>query len=82
MHLNTKARSFISKKRRQRFAEGSSLEPHSLIPREFNLACVLSYVYIYILIVAEHMSNAKNPACVGYIGDYTTQIYREYNKPF
>ena len=27
------------------------------------------------------MSNEKNPGCLGYIGDYTTQLYRDYNKP-
>ena len=23
----------------------------------------------------------KNPGCLGYIGDYTTQLYRDYSKP-
>ena len=23
----------------------------------------------------------KNPGCLGCIGDYTTQVYRDYNKP-
>ena len=23
----------------------------------------------------------KKPGCLGYIGDYTTQLYRDYNKP-
>ena len=27
------------------------------------------------------MSNEKNPGCLGYIGDYTTQLCRDYNKP-
>ena len=27
------------------------------------------------------MSNEKNPGCLVYIGDYTTQLYRDYNKP-
>ena len=27
------------------------------------------------------MSNEKNPGWFGYIGDYTTQLYRDYNKP-
>ena len=26
------------------------------------------------------MSNEKDPSCLGYIGDYTTQLYRDYNK--
>ena len=28
-----------------------------------------------------NMSNEKNPGCFVYIGDYTTQLYRDYNKP-
>ncbi len=28
-----------------------------------------------------HLSNEKNPGCFRYIGDYTTQLYRDYNKP-
>ena len=28
-----------------------------------------------------HLSNEKNPGWLGYIGDYTTQLYRDYNKP-
>ena len=28
-----------------------------------------------------HLSNENNPGCLGYIGDYTTQLYRDYNKP-
>ena len=27
------------------------------------------------------MSNEKNLGWLGYIGDYTTQLYRDYNKP-
>ena len=27
------------------------------------------------------MSNEKNPGCLGYIGDYTTQLCGGYNKP-
>ena len=27
------------------------------------------------------LSHEKNPGCLGYIGDYTTQLYRDYNKP-
>ena len=29
----------------------------------------------------KHLSNGKNPGCWGYIGGYTTQFYRDYNKP-
>ena len=28
-----------------------------------------------------NLSNEKNTGCLGYIGDYTTQLYRDYNKP-
>ena len=28
-----------------------------------------------------NMSNEKRPGWLGYIGDYTTQVYRDYNKP-
>ncbi len=27
------------------------------------------------------VSNEKNPGCFAYIGDYTTQLYRDFNKP-
>ncbi len=27
------------------------------------------------------MSDEKNPGWLGYIGDYTTQLYGDYNKP-
>ena len=27
------------------------------------------------------LSNEKNPGCLGYLRDYTTQLYRGYNKP-
>ena len=27
------------------------------------------------------MSNEKNPGWLGYIADYTTQVYRDYNRP-
>jgi len=29
----------------------------------------------------KHFSNEKNPGWLGYKGDYTTQLYRDYNKP-
>ena len=28
-----------------------------------------------------HISQEKNPGWLGYIGDYTTQLYGDYNKP-
>ena len=28
-----------------------------------------------------HLSHEKNPGWLGYIGDYTTQLYRDYNRP-
>ena len=30
---------------------------------------------------AAHVSNEKKPGWLGYIRDYTTQLYRDYNKP-
>ena len=30
---------------------------------------------------SSHLSHEKNPGWLGYIGDYTTQLYRDYNKP-
>ena len=30
---------------------------------------------------ATSMEQWKNPGCLGYIGDDTTQLYRDYNKP-
>ena len=30
---------------------------------------------------SSHMSNAKYPGCLGYIGDYTTQLYGDFNEP-
>ena len=29
----------------------------------------------------EHLSNEKNPGWLDNIGDYTTQLYRDFNKP-
>ena len=29
----------------------------------------------------QHLSNENNPGWLGYIGDYTIQLYRDYNKP-
>ena len=28
-----------------------------------------------------HMSNKKSPGWLGYTGDYTIQLYRDYDKP-
>jgi len=28
-----------------------------------------------------HLSHEKFPGCLGYIGDYTTHLYGDYNKP-
>ena len=27
-----------------------------------------------------HLSNEQNPGCLGYLGDYTTQLCGDYNK--
>ena len=29
----------------------------------------------------QHLSNEQNPGWLGYTGDYTTQLDRDYNKP-
>ena len=29
----------------------------------------------------KYLSNEKNPGWLGYKGDYTTQLYRDYKKP-
>ena len=50
-----KQKVFISKKRRRRFAEGSSPGPHSLIPIELNLACVLLYVFGQIIVTSHDL---------------------------
>ena len=31
--------------------------------------------------ISFQMSNEKKPGWLGYIVDYTTQVYRDYNKP-
>ena len=28
-----------------------------------------------------NLSSENNPSCLGYIGDYTTQLYWDYNEP-
>ena len=28
-----------------------------------------------------YLSHEKNPSCLGYIVDYATQLYGDYNKP-
>ena len=32
-------------------------------------------------VIYGHLSNEKNPGCLWYIGDSTTQLYGDYNKP-
>ena len=42
----------------------------------------LSAIFFWITPQKSQLSNEKNPDCLGYIiGDYTTQLYRDYNKP-
>ena len=36
---------------------------------------------IDMFLVVAQLSNEKYPSCLGYIGDYTTQLYGDYNKP-
>ena len=42
------------------------------LPAQVPLTNMFSYL---------QMSNEKNPCCLGCIGDYTTQIYGDFNKP-
>ena len=35
----------------------------------------INYIFV------QQMGNEKNPSCLGYIGDYTTQLSADYNKP-
>ena len=36
---------------------------------------------VFLALKYQQMSNEKKPGCLGYIGDYTTQLYRDYDKP-
>ena len=36
---------------------------------------------MFVLLAGMPLSNEKNPGCLGYIGDYTTQLYGDYHKP-
>ena len=38
-------------------------------------------IYFLQAVWIKEMSNEKKPGCLVYIGDYTTQFYRDYNKP-
>ena len=31
--------------------------------------------------VDSEVSSDENTGCLGFLGDYTTQVYRDYNKP-
>ena len=35
----------------------------------------------FVISIHAYLSNEKNPGCLVYIGGYTTQLYRDYNKP-
>ena len=39
------------------------------------------HVGVCLEIRGPQMSNEKYPGCLVYIGGYTTQLYRDYNKP-
>ena len=41
----------------------------------------MTNVGLYLKIFKTNMSHEKNPGWLGYIRDYTTQLYRDYNKP-
>ena len=32
-------------------------------------------------VIKQYVSNEKKTNCLGYIGDYTTQLYGDYDKP-
>ena len=40
-----------------------------------------SFKAVLVRVFLVHMSNEKNPGSLGYTGDYTTQLYGDYNKP-
>ena len=37
--------------------------------------------YFYFLF-HDQLRNEKNPGCLGYVGDYTTQLHGDYNDPY
>ena len=49
------------------------------------MGCVFRMVLVQFLKYLRegcHLNNEKNLRCLGCIGDYTTQLYGDYNKPF
>ena len=38
-------------------------------------------IFIYFYIYTQILSNEEKPGCSGFIRDYTTQMYGDYNKP-
>ena len=44
-------------------------------------SCQINSVSSDECVLERNMSNEKNPGCFGYIGDYTAQLYGDYNKP-
>ena len=47
----------------------------------FCLASCVVFCFRWLLVENEQMSNEQNPGCLVYIGDYTTQLCGDYNKP-
>ena len=41
----------------------------------------LGPVILHVFFAFHKVNNEKKPGCLGYIGDYTTQLCRDYNKP-
>ena len=41
----------------------------------------LKVTNLFFLCLFVQVSNEKNPGCLGYIEDYTAQLYGDYNKP-
>ena len=67
------------------------LAPHLCAPWSTERECQLPMLLEYLLgemkspkkweKFKSYLSNEKDPGCLGYIGDYTTQLCGDYNKP-
>ncbi len=44
------------------------------------MSCAFCEVFLDFLGLLLQVSNEKNLGWLGYIGDYTTQLFRDYNK--
>ena len=48
------------------------------------MQCYLIYSFRALISISlgdslKQLSNEQNPGCLGYIGDYTTQVHRDYS---